>query len=496
MKHPNIAVIGCGHWGKNLVRNFHELGVLNAIYDTSRERLELMSKAYPDVHDYGSIESLLDSNVDAIAIATPVSNHYKTAKQALLKGMDVFVEKPIAMNYREGKELVDLAEEQNRILMVGHILSYHPAINELKRLINEGELGKINYIYSNRLNLGKLRIEEDVFQSFAPHDISAILELLDDEPIRVSAHNGSFVSKGISDTTIMNMEFSNGVKAHIFVSWLHPYKEQKMIVVGTKAMAVFDDLSREKLFIYPHKIKWKEGEVPVAEKAEHELFPELLNLVEPLKLECEHFINCVRTRARPRTDGESGLKVLRILEACRKDNQLIHESSYIDDGVAIGKGTRIWHFCHVLGNTKIGENCNIGQNVCVGPNVTIGNNVKIQNNVSVYEGVTLEDDVFIGPSVVFTNIKTPRSRYSRKGKYAKTVVEKGATVGANATIICGVNIGKYALIGAGSLVTKDVPNHALVYGVPAKPRKGFVCHCGAILHADIECHDCGKMPKR
>lgn len=496
MPDVNIAVIGCGHWGKNLVRNFHELNVLNAVCDISEERLKLMIKIYPDVHDYRSVEFLLNSDVDAVAIATPASNHYKTAKQALLKGKDVFVEKPIAMNCHEGKELVELAKDQNRILMVGHILSYHPAINELKRLIDEGKLGKINYIYSNRLNLGKLRTEEDVFLSFAPHDISAILELLGEEPSRVSTHNGSFISKGVSDTTIMNMEFSSGVKAHIFVSWLHPYKEQRLVVVGTKAMVVFDDMSLEKLFVYSHKIKWEEGKIPIAEKAEYELVPGLQKLLEPLKLECEHFINCVKTRARPRTDGESGLKVLRILEACRKDGQLIHESSYIDDGVEIGKGTRIWHFCHILRDTKIGEKCNIGQNVCIGPNVIIGNNVKIQNNVSVYEGVMLEDDVFCGPSAVFTNIKTPRSHYSRKGKYTKTLVEKGATIGANVTIVCGVRIGRYAFIGAGAVVTKDVPSYALVYGTPAKVQ-GRVCYCGAVLHFESnECPDCGKMQKR
>ena len=500
MPKANIAVVGCGRWGENLARNFHELGALNAVCDTSYKRRELMVKKYPDVRDYGSVESLLDSDVNAVAVATPASNHYKTAKQALLKGKDVFVEKPLAMNCSEGKELVELAEEQNRVLMVGHILSYHPAINELKRLINKGRLGKINYIYSNRLNLGRVRTEEDVSLSFAPHDISAILELLEEEPVSISAHNGSYITKDISDTTIMTMQFSSGVKAHIFVSWLHPYKEQKLVVVGTKAMVLFNDLTVEKLFIYPHKIEQKRGGIPLVQKAEYELIPELLNHMEPLKLECEHFIDCVRTRAKPRTDGESGLKVLRVLEACRKDHQFIHESSYIDkDDVVIGKGTRIWHFCHILGHTKIGENCNIGQNVCIGPNVVIGNNVKIQNNVSVYEGVTLEDDVFCGPSAVFTNVKTPRSHYSRKGKYIKTLVEKGATIGANATILCGVTIGRYASIGAGAVVTKDVPSYTLAYGVPAEVRSR-VCHCGGVLRIgsskSIECPDCGKIQKR
>jgi len=501
MPNANIVVIGCGCWGKNLVRNFSDLGVLYGIYDVDPlQKTDSEFASYNNLIVFATYNSVLkDKVVDAVVIATPTVTHYEVAKQALLAGKDVFVEKPLAMNCEQGEELVKLAKEWDRILMVGHILSYHPAIIELKRLVDGGELGRVNYIYSNRLNLGKFRTKEDVSLSFAPHDISAILELLDDEPVRVLSHNGRFISKGISDTTIMTMDFSGGVKAHIFVSWLHPYKEQKLIVVGTKAMAVFDDMSREKLFIYPHRIKWKEGNIPVAEKAEYELVPGLQKPLEPLKLECEHFVNCVKTRARPKTDGESGLKVLRVLEACRKDGRLIHESSYIDDGVEIGKGTRIWHFCHILRGTKIGENCNIGQNVCIGPNVVIGNNVKIQNNVSVYEGMTLEDDVFCGPSAVFTNIKTPRSHYSRKGKYTKTLVEKGATVGANATIICGARIGRYAFVGAGAVVTENVPSYALVYGVPAEVQ-GSVCHCGTVVYFDalgaIECPDCGRMQKR
>lgn len=498
MPDANIAVVGYGRWGKNLARNFSDLGVLYGVYDIDPlQKTDSEFASYNNLMVFATYDSVLkDKVIDAVAIATPTVTHYEVAKQALLASKDVFVEKPLAMNCEQGEELVKLAEEKKQILMVGHILSYHPAMNELKRLIDEGELGKINYIYSNRLNLGKLRTEESVFLSFAPHDISAILELLDDEPIKVTAHNGSYISKGISDTTIMAMDFSSGVKAHIFVSWLHPYKEQKLVVVGTKAMAVFDDMSREKLFIYPHRIKWKEGKIPVAEKAEYELVPGLQKPLEPLKMECEHFIDCMMTRARPKTDGESGLKVLRVLESCRKDDQLIHESTCIDDGVEIGNGTKIWHFCHILRDTKIGKNCNIGQNVCIGPDVNIGNNVKIQNNVSVYEGVTLKDDVFIGPSAVFTNIKTPRSHHPRKGKYTKTLVEKGATIGANATIVCGAKIGKYALVGAGAVVTKDVPSHALAYGVPAKVQNGYVCQCGAILHVAIECHDCGKISKR
>jgi len=465
-----IGVIGCGSWGEKLVRTFHKLNVLHAICDISWERLEPVSKMYPSVHDYGSVELLLNSDVDAVAIATPASTHFEIAKKSLLVDKDVFVEKPLAMSGKQGEVLIKIAEERERILMVGHILAYHPAVVKLKEMVVAGELGKINYIYSNRLNIGRLRTEENVLLSFAPHDISAILDIVGEEPVKVVAHEGTYISEGVSDVSIMVMDFPGGVKSHIFVSWLHPYKEQKLIVVGTKAMAVFDDMSREKLFIYPHRIKWKGGKIPVIEKALYELVPGLQKLLEPLKLECEHFIDCVKRRTRPRTDGESGLKVLRILDTCRKDAQLIHESSYVDDDVKIGQGTKIWHFCHISEGARIGKNCTFGQNVFIGQNVRIGDNVKLQNNVSVFEGVTLEDDIFIGPSVVFTNVINPRSAISRKHEFKKTLVKQGATIGANATVICGVTIGEHAFIGAGAVVTKDISPYVLAYGVPAEMR--------------------------
>ena len=195
--------------------------------------------------------------------------------------------------------------------MVGHILQYHPAVKKLKELITSGGLGKVQYIYSNRLNIGKLRTEENILWSFAPHDISVILMLIGEEPIRVSAFGGDYLNKGIYDTTLTTLEFGNEVKGHIFVSWLHPYKEQKFIVVGSKAMAVFDDVSKEKLFLYPHKIEWKDGKMPVAHKADYQVIS--VDSGEPLRLELGHFIDCVLQRKRPLTDGHEGLRVLKTL---------------------------------------------------------------------------------------------------------------------------------------------------------------------------------------
>ena len=479
----NIAVAGCGYWGKNLVRNFYELNSLHTICDEDEKILKSFKEKYPDLNICTSYKTLLEKpEIEAVVISTPAVTHYAFAKEAILANKDVFVEKPISLKFKEGEELVSLAKEKEKILMVGHILEYHSAVIKLKEIINKGELGKINYIYSNRLNLGKIRTEENILWSFAPHDISIILDLLGEMPEEVSANGGNYLNPHITDVTVTTMNFPSGTKAHIFVSWLHPYKEQKLIIIGDKKMIVFNDVEpKNKLLMYSHKIDWIER-LPVPRPKEAE--PISFEQKEPLKSECKHFIECITSRKIPKTDGNSGLRVLKILEACqeslkrngevfrfkeeKQSKYFVHESSFIDDGVEIGEGTKIWHFSHVLKNSKLGKGCNIGQNVVIGPDVIIGNNVKIQNNVSVYTGVILEDDVFCGPSMVFTNVTNPRSHWPRKDEYKKTLVKKGASLGANSTIMCGITIGQYAFIGAGALVNKDVPDNATVFGVPAK----------------------------
>lgn len=307
-----VAVIGCGYWGKNLIRVLYELGVLNTICDTNAQTLEELKQRFPGVKTTSDVKTVFESTrIRGVVIATPAVTHYELAKQALNAGKDVFVEKPLAMNTKEALVLINLAKEKKKILMVGHILQYHPSIIELKKLIDEDELGKIHYIYSNRLNIGKLRTEENILWSFAPHDISIILMLLEEEPVQVKAFGGNYITKGVYDITTTVLEFRNGVNGHIFVSWLHPFKEQKLIVVGSKVMAVFDDLSEEKLFIYPHQIAWIKG-IPLAKKADN--YTVHVVKEEPLKEELKHFIRCLETREKPKTDGEEGLRVLRVLE--------------------------------------------------------------------------------------------------------------------------------------------------------------------------------------
>jgi len=510
----NIAVVGCGYWGKNLVRNFYELNSLYSICENNENILKSFKEKYPDVNAVGDIKTILkDSKIDAVVIATPAAIHYTLVKEALLANKDVFVEKPIALTHKDGDELVQLAKKNDKILMVGHILEYHPAVIKLKEIINKGELGKINYIYSNRLNLGKIRTEENILWSFAPHDISIILDLLGEMPEEVSAHGGNYLNSKITDVTVTNMNFPSGTKAHIFVSWLHPYKEQKLVIIGDKKMILFDDVNPDnKLLAYNHKIDWVDR-LPIPRKEEAQ--PIDVEKTEPLKTECAHFIDCIHSRKSPKTDGNSAIRVLKVLEACQESlqqggnlfrfmeekekNYFVHKTGFIDGQVDIGEGTKIWHFSHILKNCSIGKSCSIGQNVVIGPNVIIGNNAKIQNNVSVYEGVQLEDDVFCGPSMVFTNVINPRSHWPRKDEFQKTLVKKGASFGANSTIICGNIIGQYAFIGAGALVNKDIPDYALVYGTPAKIQ-GWMCYCGIKLGLSIspesfetaECSSCGR----
>jgi len=506
----NVAVVGSGYWGKNLVRNFDELGALHTICDNNLATLRYFQKTYPDKNFQTSIDVVLQNpDIDAVVIATPAETHYELAKKAMLAGKHAFVEKPLALVVSEAEELQQLALSRNLKLMVGHILLYHPAIVKLKKIINSGELGKINYIYSNRLNLGKFRTEENILWSFAPHDISVILCLLEEMPTQVSAQGGNYLNQDIADVTMSVLSFKSGVKGHIFVSWLHPNKEQKLVVVGDNKMAVFDDtLAEGKLQIHDKGVEWINRQ-PVPRKNEAQIVP--IDSSEPLKSECDHFIKCIESDRTPKSDGNNGIRVLKILNACQEslerqgvvislngnglsETYFAHETAVIDALCRIGKETKIWHFSHIMSGAEIGDRCNIGQNVVVSPGVKIGSNVKIQNNVSVYEGVILEDDVFCGPSMVFTNVINPRSHISRKHEFKQTLVKKGASIGANATIICGNSIGRYAFIGAGAVVTKDVPDYALALGNPARV-VGWVCECGHrldIQEGDAICPECEK----
>ena len=502
---PQVAVVGCGRWGSQLVRNFDALGALRAIVDTDRRTAEAVATRH--AVPAADLEAVLaDPGVDAVVVAVPAAAHVAVARPALAAVKHVFVEKPMALHVAEAEELCLAARAADRVLMVGHVLQYHPSYLELERLVHAGALGRLRYLYSNRLNLGRIRREEDILWSFAPHDVSMMLGLAGAEPVSVSAVAGNYLHERIADVTTTHLRFPGGQRGHVFVSWLHPFKEQKLVVVGDEAMAVFDDGQpwESKLRLYRHAISWRDG-VPEAVKAEPELVP--VEPAEPLEVECRHFLDCLTTGTAPRTDGWEGLRVLRVLAAAERSlgeatapaplrararpGVTVHESAYVDEPSDIGPGTRIWHFSHVLAGTTIGRDCTIGQNVMIGPDVSVGDNCKIQNNVSLYKGVTLDDGVFCGPSCVFTNVVNPRAEIDRKDDLRPTPVGRGATIGANATIVCGHTFGAWSFVAAGAVVTADVPAHALVAGVPAR-RIGWVSHDGERLGDDLVCPRSGR----
>lgn len=497
-----IAVIGSGYWGKNLVRNFFELGALHCVCESHADLLAGVKQKYPSVQTCADYTKVLeDSSILGVAIATPAVTHFALAKQAMLAGKDVFVEKPLSLTVPEGMELVELADKLGRVLMVGHILQYHPAVKKLKDLIGAGTLGRIEYIYSNRLNMGKIRAEENILWSFAPHDLSVLLSLMEEEPRSISCEGGAYISQEVADVTLSQFGFANGVRAHVFVSWLHPFKEQRMVVVGSDQMAVFDDTAADKLVLYRHRVEWK-NRVPNAVKAEGISVP--LAAEEPLKNECLEFLDCIATRRAPLTDGREGLRVLKLLTACQESmathrvlemdqpdgetepRYFVHPTATVDLPCEIGRGTKIWHYSHILSGARVGERCIIGQNCQVAGGVSIGNNVKIQNNVSIYTGAEIEDDVFLGPSCVLTNVTNPRSQVNRHSLYEKTRFRRGATVGANATIVCGIELGRYSFVGAGAVVSKDVPDYGLVVGNPARQVGWMSRHGHRLLDKDAE----------
>lgn len=516
---PSIAVIGSGYWGKNLIRNFFNLEALKWLCDKDEILLGHFQDQYPGIQTCLALHDVLSrQDIEGIVIATPAETHFTMAREALLAGKHVFIEKPMALHSYEGEELVSLAEKNRKIIMIGHLMHYHPAFVRLKELVSQGELGRINYIYSNRLNLGKIRREENILWSFAPHDISMILSIAGERPETIMTAGGNYLHQRIADVTLTHLNFPSGLKAHVFVSWLHPIKEQRLVVVGDKKMAVFDDTQpwETKLLLFDHKIEWI-GKRPVPTKSQAE--PVALEEKEPLREECAHFLNCIKNAENPVTDGNEGLSVLEVLNASQfsleengrlvnieevsekhivtdaKKKYFIHPTSIVDQDVSIGEGVKIWHFSHILSGSKIGEKSNIGQNVVIGPDVTVGKSCKVQNNVSIYKGVTLEDGVFCGPSMVFTNVYNPRAEIRKMDQLRVTLIKKGATIGANATIICGISLGRYCLIGAGSVVTKNVQDHALVAGNPARPI-GWVCECGETLDENLICAACGKIYRK
>jgi predicted dehydrogenase len=322
-----IGLIGCGAWGKNLLRNFSNLPgcVLLSCCDDNPKLIEKLRPGYPKVEfTQESDEIIGNPNLDAVVIATPPASHFPLCREAISANKDVFVEKPLVLDTRQGEELVEAAEKKKRILMVGHIMEYHAATLKLKEYVDKGDLGRVYYLYSTRVNLGKVRDIENALWSFAPHDISMILFLLDKEPTSVTATGRCYLQKDkdIEDVVFMNMHFDDGIMAHVHVSWLDPHKERRLTVVGDKKMAVFDDTrSAEKIWIYDKGVDAKQDYNTYGEylslRFGDVLIPQIPS-TEPLKTECQHFIDCVQSRKKPRSDGKDGLRVSKVLDAAQR----------------------------------------------------------------------------------------------------------------------------------------------------------------------------------
>jgi predicted dehydrogenase len=344
-----LAVVGVGGWGKNLARNYYEIpgASLKYICDLDQRKLDALRIQLPGTGITSHFGDLLaDSELQAIVIATTAPTHYPLCKAALQAGKDVYVEKPFVLRTDEAVELVQLADESGRILMVGHLLEYHPVINKLKAMIDSKDLGDIYYIYNQRVNLGVVRGDENALWNFAPHDISTVLYLLGKEPTDVAARGQCYLQRGIEDVVFLTLNFRDQSMAHIHVSWLDPHKIRKITIVGSRKMAVFDDLeSTEKLKIYDksaeHNADYKTFAEYITLRFGDITIPHL-KIQEPLRLECQHFLDCIQNRKQPLSDGRDGLRVVKVLDAAQqslrqKGVPIPIEPISIADGAIVGK---------------------------------------------------------------------------------------------------------------------------------------------------------------
>jgi len=323
-KTPSVGVIGTGYWGPNLARNFHELGALSAICDKDPAALANLQKIYPEARLFADADEMAaDPAVSTVAIATSAATHGAITRKMLEAGKHVFVEKPLCLDPDEAEELGRLADKRNLTLMVGHLLLYHPAFQALQTAVADKRVGALRYIYSNRASFGKIRTEESALWSFAPHDVSMILALVNQLPMEALAVAANYVTDGVSDVTISHLVFNGGVQAHIFVSWLHPYKDHRLVVVGDQGMIVFNDSTSgaDKLILYPHTATW-DADLPIANKAPGEAIA--YESAEPLRVECQHFLTCASGGLRPTSDWQEATRVLKVLKACDTSIQSGH----------------------------------------------------------------------------------------------------------------------------------------------------------------------------
>jgi predicted dehydrogenase len=331
-----VGVIGCGYWGPNLIRNFNESpkSKLVAVADLRQERLERIQTSYPKVGTFSDYHELFYQDLDAIVIATPPVTHYSIAKEVLENGLHAFIEKPMTLQSGHARELIKLAEKLDRVLMVGHAFEYNTAVQKLKLLIDSGEIGAIRYIDSARLNLGLYQNGTNVLWDLAPHDISILCYILGMEPLSVIAHGACCINKNIFDVVYMNLIFPDNIMAHIHVSWLDPYKVRRVTVVGSKKMAIFNDVESDKIKIIDKGVNTPADANTFADfqysYRNGDILVPYLRMEEPLRIESEHFIDCINNHTIPRTNGEDGLRVVRVLEAAQRSLENYSRQEMVD----------------------------------------------------------------------------------------------------------------------------------------------------------------------
>jgi UDP-2-acetamido-3-amino-2,3-dideoxy-glucuronate N-acetyltransferase len=504
-----IALVGAGEWGAKHLETLKRLGLLAAVVEPDEARRSALAAANPGLTLLGDCGQLGPQVAAAAVVAAPAALHARLATQLLEAGLHVLVEKPMALSGKEALALKDLASKKGLVLAVGHLLEHHGARKALGRLLAEDRLGDLVAMRFVRCKLGKVRTEENVLQSFAPHDLALALGLAGRLPTKATARALELVTPGIADTVQWGLEFPGGLFAQGSASWLEPAKEQKVVLSGRKGMALWVDTPGQRsLRWFPVKLAGLPGRPALQHGGpeEGELLP--VDQTDPMETELSEFVRAITQGAPLPNDAAQGAAVAAILDAMTESMKRggapvtpvfgglpavrIHSTAEVHPSVPIGAGSAIWHFCHVMAGSSIGENASLGQNCFVAPGAHIGNGCRVQNNVSLYDGVILEDEVFVGPSAVFTNVKHPRCHVTRKDEYAKTIVHRRASLGANSTVVCGHDIGEYAFVAAGAVVASNVLPHALMAGCPAR-RIGWVCRCGEVLprKGELACHRCG-----
>jgi predicted dehydrogenase/acetyltransferase-like isoleucine patch superfamily enzyme len=483
-----IGVIGYGYWGPNIVRNLSGMAgtQVAAIGDCDSSALDRARQAFPQVRTTSDIQSLLTApDLDAVAVVTPVWTHFELAQAALENGKHVFVEKPFTVTSAQAQQLIELAARKNLTLMVDHTFLFTGAVRKIRQLIEEGMLGDLYYYDSTRVNLGLFQHDINVLWDLAPHDLSIMDYLIGTPPEAVAAAGESHLN-GLADVAYLTVYFPHNVIAHINVNWLSPVKVRTTLIGGSKRMLVWNDLEPdEKVRVYDKGAQVKHGQGVydlLVSYRSGDMWAPKIDPGEALRSELAHFQSSIDHHQKPLNDGEAGLRAggeaarggRPVSAAPRRADPPVNEYRSIAPDVKLGQGVRLSKFINLYG-CRIGDETKIGAFVEVQKNAFIGKRCKISSHTFICEGVTLGDNVFVGHGVTFINDLYPRSttpkgelQTERDWTVETTIVEAGASIGSGATILAGVMIGQHAMVGAGSVVTKDVPAYAVVAGNPAR----------------------------